>query len=191
MRQMAKFLLPSFSAALLLAACGSSSSRTSSSASAASAPAAAPASGGVSVSLVKTASNSSLGATVLVNSQGLTLYHLTGEQNGKWICTSAACVAVWHPLTTKAAVSLKGSVGSLGTVKRPSGAIQVTYTGMPLYTFVKDVKPGQVAGEGIKDVGTWTAVTTNATASQTPAASTPAPTTSAPAPASGGGSYSY
>jgi hypothetical protein len=34
---------------------------------------------------VKTASNS-LG-TILVDSQGMTLYHLSGEQNGKFICT--------------------------------------------------------------------------------------------------------
>jgi predicted lipoprotein with Yx(FWY)xxD motif len=186
MRQMAKLLVPAVLGALLLAACGSSSSSTTS---AASAPASSPASSGVSVSLVKTASNSTLGSTVLVNSQGLTLYHLTGEQNGKWICTSAACVGAWHPLTAKNATALKGSVGSLGTVKRPDGTTQVTYKGMPLYTFVKDVKPGQATGQGVKDVGTWTAVTTKAAASSAPAAPTPAPTT--PAPASGGGSYSY
>jgi predicted lipoprotein with Yx(FWY)xxD motif len=188
MRQMAKLLVPAVLGALLLAACGSSSSSTS----AASAPASSPASSRVSVSLVKTASNSTLGGTVLVNAQGFTLYHLTGEQNGKWICTSAACVGVWHPLTAKSATALKGSVGSLGTVKRPDGTTQVTYKGMPLYTFVKDVKPGQATGQGIKDVGTWTAVTTKAAAGSAPAAPTPAPTTPAPAPASGGGgSYSY
>jgi predicted lipoprotein with Yx(FWY)xxD motif len=181
MRQMAKLLVPAVLGALLLAACGSSSSGMS----AASAPASSPASSGVSVSLVKTASNSTLRSTVLVNSQGLTLYHLTGEQNGKWICTSAACVAAWHPLTAKTAAPLKGSIGSLGTVKRPDGTTQVTYKGMPLYTFVKDVKPGQATGQGVKDVGTWTAVTTKASASSAPA--TPAP----PPVSGGGGSYSY
>ena len=52
-----------------------------------------------------------------------------------------------------------GGVGSLGTVKRPDGTEQVTYKGMPLYTFAQDQKPGDAGGQGIKDVGTWTAVT--------------------------------
>jgi hypothetical protein len=77
MRQIAKLLVPAVLGALVLAACGSSSSSTS----AASAPASSPASSGVSVSLVKTASNSTLMGTVLVNSQGLTLYHLTGRMS--------------------------------------------------------------------------------------------------------------
>jgi predicted lipoprotein with Yx(FWY)xxD motif len=113
----------------------------------------------------------------------MTLYHLSAEQNGKWICTSAACVQVWHPLVAQAGAAPKGSVGSLGTVKRPDGTSQVTYKGMPLYTFAQDQKPGDAKGQGIKDVGTWSAVTTSAGTSSTPATSTP----SKPS----GGSYGY
>jgi predicted lipoprotein with Yx(FWY)xxD motif len=40
--------------------------------------------------VVKTASNATLGATVLVDAQGMTLYSLSGERSGKFICTSAA-----------------------------------------------------------------------------------------------------
>lgn len=36
----------------------------------------------------------------------------------------------------------------------------MTYKGMPLYTFAEDTAPGQAKGQGIKDVGTWNAVTT-------------------------------
>jgi predicted lipoprotein with Yx(FWY)xxD motif len=136
--------------------------------------------------VVKTAPNATLGATVLVNAQGITLYHLSGEQNGKWICTSAGCVQAWHPLTAQAGGSPSGSVGSLATVKRPDGTIQVTYKGMPLYTFAHDQRPGDAKGQGIKDVGTWTAVTAKAAASSPPATSTPAPASS-----SGGGGYGY
>lgn len=134
---------------------------------------------------MKLASVSSLGAPVLVNAQGLTLYHLSGEQNGKWICTSAACVKVWHPLAAPKSGTPSGSVGSLGTVKRPGGAMQVTFKGLPLYTFVGDAKPGEAKGQGLKDVGVWTAVTANGSAaSSKPAAAT---TTSS----SSGGGYGY
>jgi predicted lipoprotein with Yx(FWY)xxD motif len=183
-RSSIKILLPTLAASLLLAACGSSSSSSSApSTAASSAPSASksPASG--SSVLVKTASSSKLG-TVLVNGQGMTLYHLSAEQNGKFICTSTACVNVWHPLALASGGKPNGTVGSLGEIKRPGGGLQVTYKGMPLYTFAQDTSAGQAKGQGVKDVGTWTAVTTGASASSAPAT----PTT--PASSSGGG-YAY
>ena len=45
-------------------------------------------------------------------------------------------------------------VKSLSTVKRPDGRRQVAYKGGPLYTFVEDKKPGDMKGNGFKDVGT-------------------------------------
>jgi predicted lipoprotein with Yx(FWY)xxD motif len=192
MRRITMILIPTLLSAGLLAACGSSSSSPSSSSAAAGVPASAPTSGTAVASVVKTASNAAVGGTVLVDSRGLTLYHLTGEQNGKWICTSAACLHAWPPLTVKTGAAPKGSVGSLGTVTRPDGTVQVTYKGMPLYTFIKDTKPGQAMGQGIKDVGTWLAVTTStAAASAQPAAPAPATSTTAPATSSSGGAYSY
>jgi predicted lipoprotein with Yx(FWY)xxD motif len=154
MRQIVKVVFPTLAVSLLLAACGSSSSSMSSSSSASSAPGGSQPSSGASASVVKTASNSTLGATILVNAQGMTLYHLSGEQNGKWICTSAACVQVWHPLIAPSGAAPKGTVGSLGTVKRPDGTMQVTYKGTPLYTFAQDQNAGDAKGQGIKDVGT-------------------------------------
>jgi predicted lipoprotein with Yx(FWY)xxD motif len=130
---------------------------------------------------VKTASVASLGASVLVDARGLTLYHLSGEQNGKWICTSAACVKAWHPLAAPSGGAPTGAIGSLGTAKRPGGAVQVTFKGMPLYTFVGDTKPGEAKGQGLKDVGVWTAVT---------ASGAKAATTASSSSGSGGG-YSY
>jgi predicted lipoprotein with Yx(FWY)xxD motif len=118
---------------------------------------------------------------VLTDAHGMTLYRLSGEHAGKFICTSAGCVGVWHPLSTAAGSAPSGSVGSLGTVKRPDGTEQVTYKGLPLYTFVQDRQPGEAKGEGLKDVGTWNAVTTSGSS----AAGTPTTTSteSAPAPA--------
>ena len=44
---------------------------------------------------------------------------------------------------------------TLATRMRPDGRLQVTYKGLPLYSFNGDVKNGEANGEGIKDVGTW------------------------------------
>lgn len=183
MRQVPKVVIPSLAAALLLAACGSGSSGSGQKPTAASAPNA----GAGTSPVVKSAANPKLGATVLVDSKGLTLYHLSAEGAGKWICTTAGCTANWHPLTTTGGAALGGTVGSLGTVKRPDGTMQITYKGEPLYTFAGDSGPGDAAGQGIKDVGTWTAVATGKGKASTKASSAPAPASSS----SGGGAYGY
>jgi predicted lipoprotein with Yx(FWY)xxD motif len=172
-----------------LAACGSGYSSSGSSSQAvttsSNASSSSSAEGGV---VVKSASNATLGATVLVDAQGMTVYSLSGEQQGKWICASAACTGIWHPVTAPSSGTPSGSVGSLGTVTRPDGTMQLTYKGMPLYTFAQDTKPGDVKGQGIKDVGTWTAVTVSSPSSSNPSA--PASTQSKPAaPARSGGVY--
>jgi len=187
MRKSMTILIPTLGASLLLAACGSSSSSKSSAETSSQ-----PASSGSSASkaVVKTASNAKLGATVLVDAQGMTLYHLSAEQNGKFICTTSSCTGIWRPLTV-AAGSTPAGAASLGTIKRPEGTEQVTYKGQPLYTFAQDTAEGDVKGQGIKDVGTWTAVTTTAASSTTTSS---APSSSAPsssAPSSSGGGYKY
>jgi predicted lipoprotein with Yx(FWY)xxD motif len=96
--------------------------------------------------------------TVLTNTKGLTLYTLSGETNGKFICTSAACLKAWPPLLVVPGTTPKGPV-KLSTVKNPEGKTQVTFKGMPVYTFEGDSKKGEANGEGLKDVGVWHAVT--------------------------------
>ena len=181
MRHLRKLSIPAVAASLLLAACGSSSNNTTSSA--ASAHPAAQTSSGSSTAVVKTTSNPTLG-TILVDGQGMTLYHLSGEQNGKFICTSSACVGIWHPLTAPSSGAPSGAVGSLATIKRPDGTIQVAYKGTPLYTFTGDQHPGETKGQGIRDVGTWSVVTTSS--SSTPASTSSSSGTSE---SSGGAGY--
>jgi predicted lipoprotein with Yx(FWY)xxD motif len=92
---------------------------------------------------------------LLATRAGRTLYSLSVETHGKFVCTAkSGCTSIWHPLTVAAGVVPKGPV-KLGTVKRPEGTVQVTYRGRPLYTFGGDKKAGQTKGEGIHDVGTW------------------------------------
>jgi predicted lipoprotein with Yx(FWY)xxD motif len=188
MRHLLRLSLPAVTASLLLAACGGSSTSSNTTSSAASTQPAAQTSSSSSGVVVKTGS-SSLG-TILVNSQSMTLYHLSGEVNGKFICTSSACLGVWHPLIAPSSGTPGGVVGSLGTVKRPEGTMQVTYKGMPLYTFAQDKQAGETNGQGIKDVGTWSVVTIGS--STAPAASTSS--SSEPENSSGGsssGGYGY
>ncbi len=186
MRHVLKLSLPAIAASLLIAACGSSSSSNTTSSAASTQPAAQTSTSSSSPA-VKTASNS-LG-TILVDNQGMTLYHLSGEQNGKFICTSTACIGVWHPLIAPSSGTSSGEVGSLGTVKRPDGTVQVTYKGTPLYTFTGDQQAGETKGQGIKDVGTWSAVTAStSTPPSTGGSSEPEKSSGG---GSGGGSYGY
>ena len=108
--------------------------------------------------VVKTARNGKLGKTVLVDSGGRTLYHLTAESASHIVCTGA-CVSLWPPLLvhTRAAAVGKGPHGKrlkgLGAVRRPDGlGLQVTYHGLPLYRFSGDHAPGDANGEGFLNV---------------------------------------
>src|ERR1044072_8997468 len=121
--------------------------------------------------LVKTSRNATLGKTILVTRSGLTLYSLSAERHGRFICTQAACIALWKPLTVPRGVTPPGFKG-LGVVKRPDAKPQVPFRGAPLYRFVQDTKPGQVKGNGFRDVGVWRPVTTGA-ATKAPASPTP------------------
>jgi predicted lipoprotein with Yx(FWY)xxD motif len=107
------------------------------------------------------------GHTLLTTTSGRTLYSLSAERHGKFICTEASgCTGIWHPLTVASGVVPKGPV-KLGTIRRPEGTTQVTYRGLPLYTFTADKKRGQVKGDGLKDVGTWHPATVQASPGST------------------------
>jgi predicted lipoprotein with Yx(FWY)xxD motif len=123
--------------------------------------------------VVKEAENTTLGARVLTTLKGKTLYSLSVETHGRFVCTGA-CLSSWKPLLVPAGVKPTGPV-KLGTVKRPNGKIQVTYKGKPLYSFHGDAKPGEANGEGIKDVGTWHAARVKTSSSSPPPESEPPP----------------
>ena len=110
------------------------------------------------------------GRTILVNRNGMTLYHLSVERKGHFICTTGACLAEWHPLVVARGVTPTG-VKSLSLVKRPDGRRQVAYKGGPLYTFDEDKKPGDMNGDGFKDVGTWHVIAIAGKSQSTPTSS--------------------
>jgi predicted lipoprotein with Yx(FWY)xxD motif len=120
--------------------------------------------GQASKRVAKRAENATLGRTILTTTRGRTLYSLSAETGGRFICTGA-CLSTWHPLVVAAGVKPTGPA-KLGTIERPEGRTQVTFKGRPLYSFAGDTKAGDVKGEGIKDVGTWHAAALSKTAPQ-------------------------
>jgi predicted lipoprotein with Yx(FWY)xxD motif len=122
---------------------------------------------GPSKRVASKAENPTLGKTVLTTAKGQTLYSLSAEKNGRFICTGS-CLSAWHPLRVPSGTRPTGPV-KLGTIERPEGGTQVTYRGKPLYRFSGDAKAGDANGEGIKDVGTWHAATVPSTPVEEPA----------------------
>src|SRR5262245_58209919 len=133
--------------ALAVAGCGGGSSGGSASAAG---PPSTPSGGSATVD---SASVGSLG-TVLVDSQGRTLYLFQKDSGGKSACFGA-CATNWPPLRAGGKPTVgSGLNGSLvGTIQRSDGKPQVTYNGHPLYTFVMDQKPGDVKGQGLNFFG--------------------------------------
>lgn len=115
--------------------------------------------------VAKERDNAALGKTVLTTMKGRTLYSLSAEKKGRFICADAGCLAAWKPLVVAKGVKPKGPV-KLGAVKRPDGRRQVTFKGLPLYSFNGDIHNDEANGEGIKDVGTWHAAVTGPLAAE-------------------------
>jgi predicted lipoprotein with Yx(FWY)xxD motif len=93
--------------------------------------------------------DTSLGS-VLVNSDGRTLYAFTDESDGQIACTGD-CLGFWPPLITVGQAQAGEGIDAalLSTVERPDGSLQVAYNGMPLYMFGEDAGPGETNGQGV------------------------------------------
>jgi predicted lipoprotein with Yx(FWY)xxD motif len=115
------------------------------SAPAASAPAASEGAATVEAKPVGTA------GTVLVDGDdGMTVYTFTKDtkDSGKSAC-SGDCLVTWPALTVVAGATPTGGTGvtgTLGTITRDDGTLQVTYNGLPLYYFKNDKAPGDANG---------------------------------------------
>lgn len=153
---------------LLLAACGSAedqatdeSAETSEPAVAASEPAAeesepaaatseaedtAETAGGVTLET----SDTDLG-TIVVDSEGMTLYVFDNDSEGTSTCTGD-CAANWPALTGEVTAGEGVDENLLGTTERDDGSMQVTYDGLPLYYFAGDQAAGDTNGQAVGDV---------------------------------------
>jgi predicted lipoprotein with Yx(FWY)xxD motif len=98
--------------------------------------------------------------TVLVDSEGFTVYEFSKDRGTTSSCYGE-CEAEWPPITTKGAPTAgEGAMSSqLGTTKRKDGTLQVTYAGHPIYTFTEDKSPGEANGNGfVAFGGKWSAL---------------------------------
>jgi predicted lipoprotein with Yx(FWY)xxD motif len=161
---------------VVLAACGSSGSKTSSTATTTGSSATTTAAAsGATINTGQT----SLG-TVLVNSEGRTLYHFAKDTATTSACTGQ-CATTWPPITVPSGQQPQagsGVTGSLTVINRPDGTQQAVFDGQPLYMYSGDTKAGDTNGEGIG--GVWHVI--KATGASTGAGATPAvtsPTTAA------------
>ena len=94
-----------------------------------------------------TTRDTSLGK-VLTDAKGMTLYTYDKDQLGKSNCTGM-CAVFWPPVMAADNAKLTGEF----TLVARDGTKQWAYKGKPLYTYLPDSKPGDVAGDGAD--GVW------------------------------------
>ncbi len=92
----------------------------------------------------------SIGTVLVAGSNGMTVYTFTQDtkDSGKSACIGG-CAATWPPLTVAAGATPTagtGATGTLGTITRDDGTLQVTYNGLPIYFFKNDKAPGDANG---------------------------------------------
>ena len=142
---------------LLLTACGGSSGSSSTSAPATTStgqPAGQPSTGVIPAkgSTVLIVQKSALGY-VLALANGHVVYTYAKDTKGGASACTGPCASVWPPVTgIPVASSASTGLGTLGTVTDANGAKQVTYNGLPLYTFKGD---SALATKGNGAGGMW------------------------------------
>ena len=90
---------------------------------------------------------------ILATPKKQALYYWTVEKRagGKIRCTGA-CARLWPPLIVKSRTAvpkrIAGIRGTFGVIKRPSGRLQVTHNGLPVYTYIHE-GPEQVLCDNV------------------------------------------
>jgi predicted lipoprotein with Yx(FWY)xxD motif len=85
---------------------------------------------------------------VFVDQNGMTLYTFDKDESGKSNCYDQ-CAVNWPPFMAAADAM---AAGDWTVVERTDGTTMWAYDGMPVYTFIKDKKPGDVTGDGVNSV---------------------------------------
>lgn len=102
---------------------------------------------------VMISSNQDLGQ-IFVDGKGMTLYTYTKDTPNNSTCYET-CAVNWPPLLTADNPKIVSILvnSNFGVTTRTNGDKQITYKGMPLYYWIKDIKPGDATGENVG--GVW------------------------------------
>ena len=169
---------------LAVAACGSSSSPSTASN-------AAPSANQAQSSAVLSSATSPLGS-ILVDSQGRTVYMFAADTPGHSACTGS-CLTYWPLVPAPATVPTKvsGVSAKIGAITRADGTRQLTVNGWPVYTYAADTSPGMTSGQGVNASGGlwWVLSPAGAVIKATGTSSTPSQSSSSSASTSGGGGW--
>ena len=165
----ARIALAFAATALLAAACGGTSSSDKTATAAAGSKPATPVATKASGAPTSAASGSPTASTgtnalkivtdptlgqFLTGSNGMTLYIFKNDVANSGKSAAEALAASWPPLCPCGSpVAGAGMTGALATITRADGKQQITYKGLPLYTFVNDKAPGDTKGQGVN--GVW------------------------------------
>ena len=85
---------------------------------------------------------------VYTDNSGMTLYTFKKDKYNVSNCNNG-CAAKWPPLLANDGTTGKGS---FSVITRADNSKQWAINGKPLYTWIKDKKPGDTTGEGVKSV---------------------------------------
>jgi predicted lipoprotein with Yx(FWY)xxD motif len=91
----------------------------------------------------------------LAGENGMTLYTKADDTATSSTC-SGSCATTWPPFTIDTGEQVTGATGVTGTIStitRDDGTLQVTYNGHPLYYYSGDTSAGDSAGQGLG--GIW------------------------------------
>jgi predicted lipoprotein with Yx(FWY)xxD motif len=112
---------------------------------------------------------SSLG-TIVVGADKMTVYVFDKDtaDAGTSVC-EGDCATKWPAVVAESAtVEAEGVTGTVGTITRTDGTLQVTLNGWPLYYFAGDAAAGDINGQGVGEV--WWVVSPSGDKNGTPAA---------------------
>jgi predicted lipoprotein with Yx(FWY)xxD motif len=123
---------------------------------------------------------------ILTDSKGLTLYTWEADRPKESTCYEA-CANAWPPVLVQDKMIVGAGLSRLlATTARNDGTTQVTYKDLPLYTFRRDMQPGDTNGEGSTGFGALWVIPTVQVVPAPAAQAAPSPAAAAPAaPAAG------
>jgi predicted lipoprotein with Yx(FWY)xxD motif len=82
----------------------------------------------------------------------MTLYVFAPDKKNQSVCYGK-CAVFWPPVIVPTGTTVPATMlsikGTFGATRRTDGKRQLTFDGAPLYTFIKDKKPGDMTGQGL------------------------------------------